>query len=126
MGGQAAGTALENTNSMFQIGLLCVGSASMLSGLSATLTQRAITGSNQRNTLVLSAEMAVYGIVFLLLNLAFNSDIKAGAGAGLFSNWDLQTLIPVLSNVSDGSGVPGYCKHVHVYDRLSAGWWWAS
>lgn len=88
-----------DTNSMYQIGLLCVAIASMLSGLSATLTQRAITGSTQRSTMLLSAEMAVYGIIFLLLNLVFNSNIKESP-ASLLSNWDVPTLLPVITNVS--------------------------
>lgn len=104
MGGQTPSAAVDTTSgSMYQIGLAFVAAASMLSGLSATLTQRAVSGGGQRNTMVLSAEMAVYGILFLLLNLCFNNDIKAGAdgGAGsLFSNWDLPTLVPVVTNVS--------------------------
>lgn len=106
MGGQASAAAADSaSSSMYQVGLLFVGAASMLSGLSATLTQRAVSGGSgggQRNTMVLSAEMAVYGIVILALNLVFNSDIKAGAGGGagsLLSHWDLPTLIPVITNV---------------------------
>lgn len=77
--------------------------ASLLSGLSAALTQRAMTSSsaaknNQRHVLVLSAEMAIYGIIFLLINLAFNSDIEEGGS--LVSNWTFLTMIPVLTNVS--------------------------
>lgn len=73
----------------------------MLSGLSAALTQRAMTsvaGRKQRHVLLLSAEMAVYGILFLLVNLAFNSDIRPGGH--LLSNWDLLTMLPVVANVS--------------------------
>jgi UDP-sugar transporter A1/2/3 len=99
MGGPASSSAAADTNSMYQIGLLCVAAASMLSGLSAALTQRAVTGSGggARNTLLLSAEMAVYGIIFLLINLVFNNDTK-GSGS-LLTNWNLPTLIPVITNV---------------------------
>ena len=99
MTGQVSASSLDSStvSSMYQVGLLCVASASMLSGLSAALTQRALAGSIQRNTMLYSAEMAVYGILFLLINLYFNNDIK---GDSLWSNWDLPTLIPVVSNVS--------------------------
>ena len=124
MGGNGGGSttsataaALSNipgATSSYHLGLLYVGAASMLSGLSAALTQRAVTGAKQRNTFILSAEMAVYGIIFLLLNLYFNNDIKSAVGGGvaggvgvlkgpnmnLFVNWNLATLIPVLTNVS--------------------------
>ena len=76
-----------------------VGGASMLSGLSAALTQRALVGGKQRHPFFFSAELAVYGIIFLLINLIFNNDIKGG-GSALFSNWDWMTLIPVIINVS--------------------------
>jgi cytochrome b561 len=82
-------------------GILLVASASMLSGLSAALTQRAMTDSKgqQRHVMLLSAEMAVYGIVFLLVNLVINSDVQLGGG--LLSNWSVYTFIPVLTNVNN-------------------------
>ena len=95
----AAASVAAGTTSMYHLGLLCVASASMLSGLSAALTQRALSGVKPRHTLMLSAEMAVYGILFLLINLYFNNDIKSPSGS-LLSNWNLQTLIPVTTNVS--------------------------
>ncbi len=50
------------------IGLFCVLTASLISGISAALTQRALTFSQDRksNSFLLSAELAVYGIIFLL------------------------------------------------------------
>ena len=89
-----------DTHSMYQIGLLSVAAASMLSGLSATLTQKAITGSKQRSTMLLSAEMAVYGIIFLMLNLVLNSNIKESPNS-LLNNWDMPTILPVITNVSE-------------------------
>lgn len=78
---------------------MMVAGASMLSGLSAALTQRALQGNKPRSPVFMSGELAVYGIMFLLVNLYFNSDIKGG-GFGLFSHWNLWTLIPVVTNVS--------------------------
>jgi hypothetical protein len=113
----ASATASSASVASYQLGMVCVAVASMLSGLSAALTQRAVTGASSsfaaaaaaapgssnngavvraRNTMQLSAEMAVYGILFLLINLWFNNDIK---GSHLLSNWDMLTLIPVLTNV---------------------------
>jgi solute carrier family 35 (UDP-sugar transporter), member A1/2/3 len=77
--------------------------ASMLSGLSAALTQRALVGSKPRHPLFFSAELAVYGIIFLLLNAIFNSKESATILAGgLFNHWTLMTLIPVTTNAFGG------------------------
>eukprot|EP01032_Pedospumella_encystans_P016310 gene16310-18612_t len=84
----------------YQFGLFCVASASMLSGLSAALTQRALSGTQSRHTMLYSAEMAVYGIVFLLGNLMVNSDIQAGST--LWAHWDLSTMLPVITNAFGG------------------------
>lgn len=82
----------------YNFGLLAVGTASLLSGLSTALTQRTLTSAKPRPSIFLSAEMAVYGIVFLVLNLIFNNDIKGG-GYNLFQQWEWSVLIPVISNV---------------------------
>ena len=86
-------------------GMLLVAGASLLSGLSSALTQKAVTPVEMkdkklmvpRHTMLLSAEMAVYGIAFLLVNLYFNSDIAKGGT--IISHWTLWTFIPVLTNV---------------------------
>lgn len=108
-GGKGSGAAAVNGSaSSYQFGLMCVAAASMLSGLSGALIQRALAGAGsgaaaqvQRNTMLFSAEMAVYGIVFLLVNLLFNNDTSgSGGGSGsLLSHWDLPTFIPVITNV---------------------------
>ena len=85
--------------SSYQIGLIYVAGASMMSGLSAALTQRALVGLEQRHPLFFSAELAFYGIIFLLINLYFNNDIKGGS-MNLLLHWDMYTLIPVIANVS--------------------------
>jgi len=86
-------------SSDYQFGLIMVATASMLSGMSAALTQQALVDFRKRQPFFFSAEMALYGIFFLLLNLLFNNDIKGG---GLFSHWDLLTLIPVITNACGG------------------------
>jgi len=46
----------------------------MLSGLSTALTQRALVGLVPRNALFFSAELALYGILFLVLQMNFSAD----------------------------------------------------
>ena len=48
--------------------------ASTLSGLSTALTQRALVGSAPRHALFFSAELAVYGIAFLIVNMFFSDE----------------------------------------------------
>lgn len=91
----ASSTLVDHSG--YSLGLMMVAIASMLSGLSSALTQKALVGKQSRSPVFLSAELAVYGILFLLGNLYFNNDIK---GDNLFSNWQWYTLIPVTTNVS--------------------------
>lgn len=83
----------------YSFGLLMVSLASLLSGVSAALSQRALKNPTS-NSLFFSGELAVYGLVFLMLNLSFNSDVKQGDY--LFSHWDIMTLLPVLTNACGG------------------------
>lgn len=87
------------TSDKYQLGLAMVAGASMISGLSAALTQKGLVGDRKRFPFFFSAELAVYGIIFLLINLIFNNDIKGGS---LFSNWNYYTLIPVVTNAFGG------------------------
>ena len=73
--------------------------ASMLSGLSAALTQKALVGSKPRHPLFFSAELAVYGIIFLLVRALFSSESGIITSGALFSGWTPYTFIPVTTNV---------------------------
>jgi UDP-sugar transporter A1/2/3 len=115
------------------IGLNMVGMASLISGLSTALTQIAVTDKNpngtpkvaNRHTVFFSAELAVYGIIFLLLNsfmenllphliALWNSSQSSDSGKSsiidivqygfisLFQHWDWKVLIPVASNAGGG------------------------
>lgn len=97
--GGSAGSSVSVGSEGYNFGLAAVAIASMLSGLSAALSQRALVGAKPRSSVFFSGELAVYGILFLLVNLIFNNDIQGG-GFGLFTNWTLPTLIPVITNVS--------------------------
>lgn len=84
------------TAEKYQIGLWMVAGASMISGLSAALTQKGLVGVRKTFPFFYSAELAVFGIIFLLINVVVNNDIQGGS---LFSNWNYWTLIPVVTNV---------------------------
>lgn len=90
--------SLDTAN--YRMGLIMVLSASMLSGLSAALTQKALVGSRPRHPLFFSAELAVYGIIFLIVRALFSSESKTILSGGLFTGWTPYTLIPVTLNVS--------------------------
>eukprot|EP01038_Epipyxis_sp_PR26KG_P015373 gene15373-20724_t len=87
--------------SNYHLGLIMVAIASMISGFAAALTQRALVdNSKKRHPYFFSAELAVYGIIFLLINNHFNSDIAEGGN--ILSNWNLLTFIPVITNAWGG------------------------
>lgn len=87
----------------YQLGVIVVSSASLISGLSAALTQRALVGNKKssafRSPIFLSAELAVYGIGVLVLNLLFNQELQSTTQSFL-ANWSIYTFIPVITNVS--------------------------
>ena len=101
----------------FQLGLIVVAVASMLSGFSAALTQKALMGdSSKRSSLFLSAELAAYGVLFLLGNLYFSSELQAGKS--LLAHWNLRTLVPVVTNVSPAP--PSlFSSHLSLFSSLS-------
>lgn len=88
----------------YQYGLMYVIIASLTSGLAAALTQKALVNSSPRHPMFFSAELAVYGILFLLVQnyIAFQQGKTSDflLSSQIFSNWDVYTLIPVLANVS--------------------------
>lgn len=83
------------------LGIICVLIASTLSGLSAALTQRALVGSAPRHSLFFSAELAVYGILFILVSALFSGGEEAQRmkSGTLFDHWDMRVLVPVITNV---------------------------
>jgi hypothetical protein len=86
----------------YQFGLFCCLTASGLSGLSGVLVQKALVGSTPQNPFVFTAELAVYGIVFLLISSLFSPrDRDLLLNGNLFLNWTTATFIPVTANVND-------------------------
>jgi UDP-sugar transporter A1/2/3 len=73
--------------------------ASAISGLSTALTQKALkTG---RHALVFSAELAVFGILVLVVT-DWCQNRQLFQEGGPFKGWTLETLIPVASNAAGG------------------------
>lgn len=87
--------------STYHIGVLVVLAASLLSGISAALVQKAFLPPNPCNSMLFSAELAVYGIMFLVAREVYVS-IESGSSGDLLKNWDAFTLIPVLTNACGG------------------------
>jgi len=63
--------------------------------------QKAFTVPKPKNPILFSAEMAVYGIVFLLIKeMCFGAKFTDTFSLKLFHNWTAMTLIPVFTNAS--------------------------
>jgi len=104
-------TSIDNYNthamdaSNYQIGCVLVILASAISGLSGSLSQVALTSlSPPRHTAIFTIELAVYGMLFLLLRLVFSGGDETVAllDKGFFNGWTLYTTIPVFSNAVGG------------------------
>lgn len=105
LGGAPSTNAGTDGISVYNSGLLAVISASMLSGLSSALTQKTLVGGSMRSKypLFFSAELAIVGIMFLLVNGIVSGGEKAAIMSGhLFDNWDTFTILPVITNAFGG------------------------
>ena len=102
-----SGSATSSASTLdYHFGLFCCLTASGLSGLSGALVQRALSGTVAQNPFLYTAELATYGIIFLLVTSLFREKERDIMLSGnLFTNWEVYTLIPVSANVS---------THVHV------------
>ena len=97
-----SGSATSSASTLdYHFGLFCCLTASGLSGLSGALVQRALSGAVAQNPFLYTAELATYGIVFLLVTSLFREKERDIMLSGnLFTNWEVYTLIPVTANVS--------------------------
>ena len=88
----------------YTLGVAMVAGASLLSGVSGALTQRALSDNSAgaRHSVFFSAELAVYGILVLLLSAVVSADGAKVLSSGLFAHWDIYTLIPVVANAFGG------------------------
>ena len=89
----------------YHLGCILVVLASAISGLSGSLSQVALTSLDMpRHTAVFTIELAVYGMIFLLIRLAFagGEETVSLLEKGFFNGWTVYTLIPVFSNAVGG------------------------
>ena len=87
----------------YHVGVILCLSASSLSGLSGALVQTALTGKTPQNPFIYTAELALYGIMFLLITSLYMSserDKEQLLSGKMFASWSAQTFIPVVTNVS--------------------------
>eukprot|EP01035_Chromulina_nebulosa_P018729 gene18729-24493_t len=101
----AAFGSLESTkllDSNYQLGVLVVLGASLTSGICAALIQKAFQLPVPRHPLVYSSELAVYGIITLIIHDAISGQNAIMNNGGLFANWDVYALIPVTTNAFGG------------------------
>jgi UDP-sugar transporter A1/2/3 len=92
-----------------RVGVAAIMFASMLSGLSTALTQHALQGQD-RNSFLFSAELAVFGIIFLLLKMAVSGSFSALTLAD-FAGWTWLSCVPVVSQALGGLIVGLVTKH---------------
>ncbi|KAF1315063.1 Cmp-sialic acid transporter 5-like, partial [Globisporangium splendens] len=117
--GKGAGRAAEVS---FELGLLPVLVASILSGFGAAITQRSMQ-IQKRDLALVTIELSVYGSVFLVLPMLWSaiSPLSASSDsleeplsswASLWEGCDAFTLIPVVTNAFGGLLVGTVTKHV--------------
>mgnify|MGYP000489416975 CR=1 FL=1 len=112
--GEATETS-KIASDVYTTGLMCVLAASTISGLSSALTQKSTQG---RNSYLLSAELAVYGIAFLVVRLLVLEKSFNSLGLDMFANWNLITTIPVVVNAFGGIWIGQILKYA---DAVSKG-----
>lgn len=103
----------------FELGLLPVLLASILSGVGAAITQQSMQ-VHKRDPALVTIELSVYGSVFLALPIlwsalsasASNSRVDTALITSLLDGWDVLTLLPVATNALGGLLVGTVTKHV--------------
>lgn len=104
----------------FELGLLPVLLASILSGVGAAITQRSMQ-LHQRDAALVTIELSVYGSVFLVLPMLWSAlsspasltiDSSDSLVTSLLDGCDAYTLIPVVTNAFGGLLVGTVTKHV--------------
>lgn len=93
-------------DSGYKTGIILVSLASLLSGLSTALTQKALIESDskkgRKEPILFSAELASYGILFLIISSLFQHDGYKMITNGFFHEWNMTTFIPVITNSFGG------------------------
>lgn len=105
-----SGESHKDKSVSWQLGVLPVLTASFLSGFSAVVTQKTLQNGN-RNSYLLSCELAVIGIGFMLVSTLMTHDGQKILSHGFWSGWTWRTFLPVLSQSAGGIVVGQVTKH---------------
>ena len=81
-------------NNSFWLGFVPVLAASILSGLAAALSQKALQGQ-KRGSYLFTSELAFFSIITMLVNMMLTGD--SIAIDGFFDGWTWHALIPIVS-----------------------------
>ena len=116
------------------VAVLCVVAASMISGLSAALTQKVLQKKGT-NSILVSAQLAVYGILFLTAKeLLLNQATTAAEASSLLAGWDcadqcLGRLSHWPRHATCGVRHEGLCSYYWAAgywgSTVGRGWYWA-
>jgi UDP-sugar transporter A1/2/3 len=85
----------------FQLGVVPVLIASLLSGFSAAVTERVLR-QQSRNSFLYTLELSIYSVIVLLLSFVGGPDQAMIQSKGFFHGWTLWTMAPVLTQASGG------------------------
>lgn len=112
--GDVAGGTARNSRGLDEdvlVGITCCALGTALSGFGSAITELALVGK-QKHTLMFSAELGAISVFSLGINLAldFNGDGAKMRADGFFSEWDWQTMIPILANSLGGLAVGAVTK----------------
>ena len=85
----------------FSHGVVPIMCASFLSGLAGALTQKSLQ-TGQRNALLFTIELCIASILILLVSFVTSDDGRQIRERGFFYEWNMHTMIPILTNSTGG------------------------
>jgi len=95
----------------FSHGVVPIMCASFLSGLAGALTQKSLQ-TGQRNALLFTIELCIASILILLVSfVTISDDGRQIRERGFFYEWNIHTMIPILTNSTGGILVGLVIKH---------------
>ena len=95
----------------FSHGVVPIMCASFLSGLAGALTQKSLQ-TGQRNALLFTIELCIASILILLVSfVTISDDGRQIRDRGFFYEWNIHTMIPILTNSTGGILVGLVIKH---------------
>eukprot|EP00931_Biecheleriopsis_adriatica_P093954 TRINITY_DN67671_c0_g1_i1.p1 TRINITY_DN67671_c0_g1~~TRINITY_DN67671_c0_g1_i1.p1 ORF type:complete len:375 (+),score=60.30 TRINITY_DN67671_c0_g1_i1:37-1125(+) len=93
----------DNRSTFYWLGVAPVMAAALSSGLTAALTQRALKGSQGRNSWLYSIELSVWGSCFLIGGTLCNAESRSRLWTqGPYQGWSLCCLLPVFTQAVGG------------------------